>query len=82
MTLDDVEPWNFDDLMDDADDGRVRSLEASYERPDSDGVASLHDVEAEAGEDTLAQDLFSVDHRAAAELGIDLDTIPDEPVID
>ena len=45
---------------------------------DRDGVASLHDVEAEAGDEAELRDKFVVDRRAARELGVDLDPVGGE----
>ena len=42
------------------------------------GVASLHDTEAEAGDEQEIADEFSLDQREARELGVDLDE-PDSP---
>ncbi|HWL35545.1 MAG TPA: hypothetical protein VNQ77_05075 [Frankiaceae bacterium] len=45
--------------------------------PERDGAASLHDVEAEAGDEEGLDDLFVVDHAEARALGIELDPVPD-----
>jgi hypothetical protein len=45
---------------------------------DRDGVASLHDIESEAGDEAELRDRFVVDRAAARELGVDLDPIGDE----
>ena len=45
---------------------------------ESDGVASLHDVESEAGDETEVKDLFTLDRAEASELGIALDPVDDE----
>jgi len=45
---------------------------------DRDGVASLRDVEAEAGDEEELTDDFDMDDKAARELGVDLDD-RDEP---
>jgi hypothetical protein len=46
--------------------------------PDQDGVASLRDTEAEAGDESAIRDAFDMDDREARELGVDLDG-RDEP---
>lgn len=60
------------------DDLSVDSLDA--DEPDvldvdRDGVASLHDIEAEAGDEAELRDRFVVDRRAARELGVALDPV-------
>jgi hypothetical protein len=45
---------------------------------DQDGVASLRDIEAEAGDESEIRDAFDMDDREARELGVDLDD-RDEP---
>ena len=45
---------------------------------DQDGVESLRDTEAEAGEESEIADKFDMDDREARELGVDLDD-RDEP---
>jgi hypothetical protein len=45
---------------------------------DQDGVASLRDTEAEAGDESEIRDVFDMDDREARELGVDLDD-RDEP---
>jgi hypothetical protein len=45
---------------------------------DRDGVASLHDIEAEAGDEEEIIDKFDMDDRAAREAGVALDE-RDEP---
>ena len=45
---------------------------------DRDGVASMHDIEAEAGDEAELRDRFVVDRRAARELGIALDPVAGE----
>jgi hypothetical protein len=45
---------------------------------DQDGVASLRDTEAEAGDEGEMRDRFDMDDREARELGVDLDG-RDEP---
>ena len=45
---------------------------------DRDGVASMHDIEAEAGDEAELRDRFVVDHLSARQLGIELDSIGGE----
>jgi hypothetical protein len=72
MTEDDRDP-----------DDRDLSLDAWPIDSEQDGVASLHDTEAEAGDEGELHDLFDVDEREARELGVDLDEAdPDEPRLD
>jgi hypothetical protein len=47
-------------------------------RRDQDGVDSLHDTEAEAGDESETDDDFDLDSREAEELGVRLDE-PDGP---
>ena len=42
---------------------------------DRDGVASLHDIEAEAGDEAELRDRHVVDRRSARELGVELDPV-------
>jgi len=49
---------------------------------EQDGVASLHDIEAEAGDEQGLFDEFEIDHRAARQLGCALDYSDDEPRLD
>lgn len=63
------------DDLDDADPDEIADDEA---RRDRDGVASMRDVEAEAGDDDQAVDVFDLDDREARELGVRLDD-PDGP---
>ncbi len=51
-------------------------------RPEQDGVASLHDIEAEAGDEQGLFDEFEIDHREARQLGCALDYSDDEPRLD
>ncbi|MDT7548645.1 MAG: hypothetical protein QOE84_1039 [Actinomycetota bacterium] len=60
-----------DDLADDDDLGIPGDA-------DQDGVASLRDIEAEAGDEGEIRDRFDMDDREARELGVDLDG-RDEP---
>lgn len=64
-----IDPY---ELADDADEVPERGGR------DRDGVASLHDTEAEAGDEEEITDDFDMDDRAARELGVDLDD-RDEP---
>jgi hypothetical protein len=47
-----------------------------------DGVASLHDVEAESGDEVGLRDGFLLDREEARELGVQLDPAGDEPQLD
>ncbi len=48
-----------------------------------DGIAALHDVEAEAGDEAEIADLFDMDHKEARQVGVELDsTGADEPLLD
>jgi hypothetical protein len=49
------------------------SLDAPANDPERDGVAALHDTEAEAGDETAVADLFDVDRTEARAVGVDLD---------
>ena len=50
---------------------------------DHDAVASLHDTEAEAGDDGELGDVFSLDLNEARALGVALDPIAnEEPLLD
>lgn len=49
---------------------------------EQDGVASLHDVEAEAGDEQGLLDEYDIDHRAARQIGCALDYSEDEPLLD
>lgn len=49
------------------------SLDAPATDPERDGVATLHDTEAEAGDEAGIADLFDLDLAEARELGADLD---------
>jgi hypothetical protein len=51
-------------------------------RLEQDGVASLHDIEAEAGDEQGLWDEFEMDHRAARQMGVDLDNSEGEPRLD
>lgn len=48
-------------------------LDARATDPERDGVAALHDVEAEAGDEGAVADLFDLDRAEARTLGADLD---------
>lgn len=61
-----------------ADDGAARTPETQRLERDQDGVSSLRDTEAEAGEDEEVTDEFDMDDREAQEIGADLDD-RDEP---
>lgn len=45
---------------------------------DRDGVAALHDIEAESGDEAELRDRFVVDRAEARELGVQLDSTGDE----
>jgi hypothetical protein len=45
---------------------------------DRDGVASLRDVQEEAGDEHEVEDLFDLDQREARERGVDLDVVAGE----
>jgi hypothetical protein len=49
---------------------------------EQDGVASLHDIEAEEGEEQGLLDEYEFDHRAARQIGVELDDSDDEPRLD
>jgi hypothetical protein len=49
---------------------------------EQDGVASLHDIESEAGDEQGLFDELELDHREARQLGVDLDDSDDEPRLD
>ena len=50
---------------------------------DRDGIGSLHDTEAEAGDEEEVGDDFDIDDREARELGVQLDEVDDsEPRLD
>jgi len=49
------------------------SLDARAIDPERDGVAALHDAEAEAGDEAEVADLFDLDRTEARALGVDLD---------
>jgi hypothetical protein len=67
---DDLDGVSDGDMLD--DDIGVRT------RADRDGVQSLHDVEAEAGDDEATDDAYDMDDKEARELGVQLDD-RDEP---
>jgi hypothetical protein len=43
--------------------------------PDRDGVAALHDTEAESGDEEGVDDTYDIDAREAKELGVALDDV-------
>jgi hypothetical protein len=61
----------------DLPDEDVASLLSVASR-ESDGVASLHDVQEESGDEAGVRDTYDMDDREARELGIQLDA-RDEP---
>ena len=42
---------------------------------DRDAVASLHDIEGEAGDEAELRDRFVLDHLEARQLGVELDSV-------
>jgi hypothetical protein len=64
MTEDEPVPGDGDDL----------SLDRPLPDPDRDGVAALHDTEAEAGDEAELEDLFDLDQHEAREINADLDS--------
>ena len=68
-----IDPY---DLADD-DEGEP-DVDRTARDTDQDGVASLRDVEAEAGDESEITDDFDMDDREARALGVDLDG-RDEP---
>ena len=67
-----IDPYELAD-----DDGAADDDELAHRR-DQDGVDSLQDTEAEAGDEAEIDDDFDMDDRAARELGVGLDD-RDEP---
>jgi hypothetical protein len=49
---------------------------------DHDPVVAMHDIEQEAGEEAELEDMYCMDIAAARELGVELDQLYDEPVLD
>lgn len=49
---------------------------------DHDPVVAMHDIEQEAGEEVELEDMYCIDLAAARELGVELDQLDDEPVLD
>ena len=49
---------------------------------DRDGIDSLRDVEAEAGDEGAVDDNFDLDTREARDLGVALDPVDGEPQLD
>ena len=66
-----MDPLNDADSLDAA-------VDAQWGR-DRDGVGSLRDTEAEAGDEEEITDTYSLDEREARELGVALDGGTDEP---
>jgi hypothetical protein len=59
------------------------SLDAPATDLERDGVAALHDTEAEAGDEGEVADLFDLDRAEAQALGVDLDRVDgDETKLD
>lgn len=72
-----------DRTPEDADPTRAAAFEHEHERAEMDGVASLHDVEAEEGDEAGLDDTLDMDEREAQELGVALDPVaPNEPSLD
>jgi len=46
-----------------------------------DGVASLLDTPADAGDEDVDTGIYILDRRGAREAGVDLDVLPDEPLL-
>jgi len=46
---------------------------------EQDGVASLLDSQADAGDEDADTGIYTLDTREAREAGVDLDVMPDEP---
>jgi hypothetical protein len=55
------------------DSSRDVSLDAPTTNRERDGVAALHDTEAESGDEAEVADLFDLDRTEARALGVDLD---------
>jgi hypothetical protein len=66
------------DPTDLAEDDGSADVDGSHPTRDQDGVESLRDTEAEAGDDGEMRDAFDMDVREARELGVNLDD-RDEP---
>lgn len=49
---------------------------------DRDPVVAMHDIEQEAGEEAELEDMYCMDLAAAREVGVELDQLDDEPVLD
>jgi hypothetical protein len=61
-----------------ADDDDAGVLDRTHAGREQDGVESLRDTEAEAGDESELSDAFDMDDREARELGVNLDD-RDEP---
>jgi hypothetical protein len=61
------------------DDRHDRSNDVSLDAPaidlERDGVAALHDTEAETGDEAEVADLFDLDRTEAEALGVNLDRV-------
>lgn len=68
-----IDPTDLED-----DDDGTADFHASHPDRDQDGVDSLRDTEAEAGEESGLSDTFDMDDREARELEVSLDD-RDEP---
>lgn len=68
-----IDPYELAD-----DEDRDANAGTSARSRDQDGVSSLRDTEAEAGDESEIDDDFSMDDRAAREAGVELDD-RDEP---
>lgn len=72
-----------DRTPEDVDSTEAAAFDAEHEPTERDGVASLRDVEAEAGDEAGLDDTLDLDEREAHELGVALDPVaPDEPSLD
>jgi hypothetical protein len=56
------------------------SLDAPRTDPERDGVAALHDAEAESGDESEMADLFDLDRTEAREVGVNLDRAESDDV--
>jgi hypothetical protein len=65
------------DRWEDSDERSIEELKDLRGR-DQDGVDGLHDVEAEAGDESELDDSFDLDSDEAHELGVDLDRVGGE----
>ena len=67
---------------DDALDHVVEAADADADR-DQDGASSLHDTDAETGDEEEVDDTYDIDNREAREAGVNLDGMDEqEPRLD